>query len=119
MRRMPGWENPANSASTVSQDNPLGPDRLDRVIQPDEEPLEIVFTRLLDLMPIDADIVDNDLALRDERRQIEAERGHIGGQVLDAFLEGHEHAALTKLGGAADEELRGQERLPGPSSAAD
>ena len=42
------------------QDNPLRPDRPDRVIQSDEEPLQVVLTRLFDLMPIDADIVDDD-----------------------------------------------------------
>jgi hypothetical protein len=50
--------------------------------------------------------------LGNERGQIEPERCDIGGQVFDAFLEGHEYAALTKLSGAADEELGRQEGLP-------
>ena len=40
----------------------LGADRSDRVVEPDEEPFEVVLARFLDLAAFDVDVVDGQLA---------------------------------------------------------
>ena len=48
------------------EDDPLGADRVDRVAEADEQPLEVVLAGLLDLAPVDLDVIDDELLLGDE-----------------------------------------------------
>jgi hypothetical protein len=55
----------------------------------------------------------------DERPQVEAERGDVLSQLGRVLLEGNEDARLIILGGSADEEFHGQQRLAAAGAAAD
>ena len=59
------------------------------------------------------------LAVGLERGQVEAERRHVGDQVVGRLLEGDEHPGLVVLGDPADEELHGEECLAASGGAAD
>src|SRR5262249_50942804 len=97
----------------------LGADRVDGEPEPDEEPLEIVIARLLDLAALDLHVVEHDLLFLDQPRQIEAERRHVLRAPVAALLEAHERAGLAELHRAVDEEANGEERLAAAGSAAD
>ena len=56
------------------EDDALGADRPHRVVEPDEQPFEIVFAGLLDLGALDADVVDRQALAPDERGEVVAER---------------------------------------------
>src|SRR5487761_1411575 len=88
------------------------------VIEPDEQGLEVVFARLLDLAAIDVDVINKQLSRRRQLRQVEPERGHIAGEVACAFLEAHEDPGLAETLGAVDEEAQGDERFAGAWTAA-
>ena len=45
------------------QDDPLGPDRVDGVAQANEQALQVILARLLDLAPLDANVVQGELLL--------------------------------------------------------
>ncbi|HET7827054.1 MAG TPA: hypothetical protein VFK90_17085 [Anaeromyxobacter sp.] len=85
--------------------DPLRADGVDGVLQPDEEPGQIVLAGLLDLAPLDADVVDRELPLRLQPADVEPERRHVRGEVRLALLERHEHAGLAVIERTADEEL--------------
>src|SRR4029450_2083204 len=102
-----------------AQHDALGADRVDGEPEADEEPLEIVVARLLDLAALDPDVVEHDLLLLDQPRQVEAERRHVLRELVAALLEAHEHARLAELHRAVDEEADGEERLAAAGSAAD
>ena len=67
----------------------------------------------------DVDVVDHELAVGLELREVEAQRRHVGDEVVGRLLEGHEHAGLAELGDPADEELHGEQRLAAAGRAAD
>ena len=96
-----------------------GSDRIDREAEPDEKPFEIVVAGLLDLAALDADVIEHDLFLLDQPRQIEAERGHVLRELVGALLEAHVHARLVETGRAMDEEAEGEEGLAAAGSATD
>ena len=56
-------------------------------------------------------MVDRQLAVRHQPVQVVAERGDVGGKVLGALLEAHEHARLAEAGGAVDQEGDGEQGL--------
>ena len=62
-------------------------DGIDRVTEPDEEPFEIVFARLLEFAAIHVNVIEHQLLAGDERLQIEAKRRHVFGQLLGSFLQ--------------------------------
>ena len=65
------------------------------MIEADEQALEVVLAGLLDLAAVDVDVVDDQLLLRDQRRQVEAERGHVLGELVGVLLEAHQHAGFV------------------------
>ena len=65
----------------------LGTDCVDRVLQPDKQRLEIVFTRLVDFTSHHTHFVDEDLLARLQRLQIEAHRGDVLDEIVGGFLE--------------------------------
>jgi hypothetical protein len=83
---------PAEQRLHRVQHHPLGADRIDRV-------------------PLHPHVVDPQLPLRHQRRQIEAQRRDVRRQVLCGLLERHEHARLPVRHGATYQELRRQQRL--------
>jgi hypothetical protein len=101
------------------QDDTAGSDRVDGEAEPDEETLQIVVAGLLDLAALDPDVVEHDLLLLDERRQVVAERGDVLGELVVALLEAHEDAGLVELGRAVDEEAHGEEGFAAAGAAAD
>ena len=76
----------------------LGADRVDRVAEADEQPLEVVVAGLLDLAALDAHVVDDELlrARPASSRSKPSERTFCG-QLLGGLLERHEHAGLVVL----------------------
>src|SRR5690606_30999625 len=92
-------------------DDPFGADRVDAVSKPDEEPLEVVLARLLDLAPFDVDIVEKELLVGHQPVEVESERPDVLRQVLGPLLERQEHARLPVLRRSPDEELHPEERL--------
>src|SRR5262249_15428838 len=55
------------------EDDALGADRVDGMPQADEESVQVVLARLLDLAPLDADVIDDELLLAHQLVQAEAE----------------------------------------------
>src|SRR5512146_2489906 len=90
----------------------------DRKIEAHEQALEIVLAGLLDLAAIDVDVIDGELPLRDQCRQIEPERGHVAGEVAGALLEADEHAGLVAVPRAVHEEAQPHQRLAGARPSA-
>ena len=56
------------------EDDALRPDRLNRVVEPDEQAFEIVVAGFLDLAAFHADIVDGQFLRRDQLRKVKAQR---------------------------------------------
>jgi hypothetical protein len=94
-------------------------DGINRVTEPDEEPFEIVFARLLEFAAIHVNVIQQQLLAGDERLQIEAQRRHVFGQFLARFFKRHEDARLAVLGGAAHEKFHRQQGLAAARAAAD
>ena len=101
------------------EDDALGAHRPNRVIEPDEQPFEVVLARFLDLAAFHAHVVDRELLRLDQLRQVEAERRDVAGNLLGVLLERHEHAGLVELEGAVHQKGEGQQRLAGSRPAAD
>ena len=101
------------------EDDALGPDRLNRVVQPDEQAFEIVVAGFLDLAAFHADIVDGQFLRRDQLRKVKAQRRDVFGDLLAAFLEREKDARLAELQRAIHQERHGQQRLAGSWTAAD
>ena len=101
------------------EDDALGADRPDRVIEPDEQPFEIVLARFLDLAAFDAHVVDRELLRLDQLREVEAERRDVAGNLLGVLLERHQHAGLVEMKRAVHQKRERQQRLAGPRPAAD
>ena len=87
--------------------------------EPYEESFEVVFSRLLDLAPLDIDVIDRDFLLIAELFQIEPEGFDVLCQLLGGLFEGHEDARLVVVLRAVDEELHGKERLAGARASGD
>jgi hypothetical protein len=54
------------------QHDPLGPNRVDGVPQADEQAVEVILARFLDLAPLDADVIQRELLLTHQFVQVEA-----------------------------------------------
>src|SRR5262249_47986925 len=80
---------------------------------------QVVLAGLLDLAPLDVNIIHQELVLAGQLLQVEAEGADVLGQFLGGLLEGHEDAGLPELGGAADEELHGEQGSAAAGAAAD
>ena len=99
--------------------DPLRPDLLDGVVEPDEQALEIVIAGFLDLAALDAHIVDDELLVGDQARHVVAERGDVGGEIVGGLLEAHEDARLAVERHAVDQEGHGEQGLAAAGGAAD
>jgi hypothetical protein len=70
----------------VQHDAP-GADRVDGVPQADEQAVQVVLPRLLDLAALDAHVVQQDQLALDHVLQREAQRGHVADELLGPLLE--------------------------------
>ena len=89
------------------------------VAEADEEALQIVLARLLDLAPLHVHVVDVEEAPGAEIAEVEAERRDVLAQLLAALLERDEDAVLAVLRRPADEELHAEEGLAAAGGPAD
>ena len=97
----------------------LGADGIDRMVEPDEQPFQVVVAALLKFARFDMNVIEHDFFAPDQIRQVEPERRDVGRQLHLRLLEGHQHARLAELHGATHEKFRGQQRLATSSAAAD
>ena len=100
------------------QDDALGADRVDRVTQPDEQPLEIVFAGLRQLGALEAHVIEQQPPPGAQALQVEAERPGVLHEVVGGLLERHEDAGLVVLERAAHQEFHGEQRLAAARAAA-
>jgi hypothetical protein len=99
--------------------HPAGAHALDRIRDADEQAVEIVLAGLCHLGARDMHVVEEELLLRDQSLEIEAERRGVHRQVRDRLLERDEHARLPVQRRAADEEFQREHRLARAGAAAD
>ena len=92
---------------------------LDRVVDADEESFEVVLASLLDLAPLDVNVIDHQLLLVDQVVEVEAEGPDVLGQLLAGLLERDENPGLVELGGPANQELHGEDGLAASGGTAD
>jgi len=64
-------------------------------------------------------VVDEQLLLRDQLVEIEAQRPDVRGQLFGRLLEGDEHPGVAMLDGAPYQEFRGKQRLAAAGGSAD
>lgn len=100
-------------------DDARGADLVDRRAETQEQTVEVPVSGLLDLRAGDVDVVDDELAVRLELGEVEAQRRDVGREIRNGLLEGDEDAALAKLDAAAHEELHREQRLAAAGRAAD
>src|ERR1043165_1699241 len=86
--------------------------------QADEQSFEVVLPRLLDLAPLDVNVVYRQLFFLDQVTEVKAERTDVLGQFLCGFLEGEEHTWLIVQNGSPNDELYPQRGLAAASPAA-
>ncbi len=96
-----------------------GAHRLDRVAEADEQAFEVVLARFLDLGAFHAHVVDGELPLRDQLREVEPERRDVGGNLFGVLLERHEHAGFVELDDTVHQEGERQQRLARSRPSAD
>ena len=94
-------------------------DRRDRVVEADEEGLEVKFAGLFEFTAFDLDVIDQQLAGCDQRADIEPEGRDVVCEIGACLLERHEHAVLSVLADATNEKLHGQKGLAATGRAAD
>jgi hypothetical protein len=101
------------------EDDAPGSDGPNRVVEPDEQPFEIVLACFLDLAAFHAHVVDRELLRLDQLREVEAERRDVAGNLLGVLLERHEHAGFIEINGAVHQKGERQQRLAGSRPPAD
>ncbi len=87
------------------QHDPLGPDRVDGMPQAHEQTLQVILARLLDLAPLDVDVIHRELLLTHQFVQVEAQRADVLRKFFGCLLEGHQHAGLVELRCSANQEF--------------
>jgi hypothetical protein len=95
----------------VSKHDPLGADLLDVVLDAREEAAQVVLSGLLDLAPVDVDVVEGDHVPGDQPLQVEPERLGIRRELAFRFLERQEHPRLAELRRAPEKELHPEHGL--------
>ena len=96
----------------------LGADGVDGVAQADEQAFEVVFAGFFNLGAVDVHVVEAQHLAGLQVLQVEAQRSHVGGQLLAGFLEGHEHARLVVLLNAAHQKLNAHQGFAAARAAA-
>ena len=101
------------------EDDPLGSQRPNRVIEPDEQPFQIVLAGFLDLAAFDAHVVDRELPRVDQPGEVEPQGSDIAGNLLLVLLERHQHARFVEKKRAIHQKGESQQGLARPGPAAD
>ena len=101
------------------QDDPLGPNRVDGVPETNEQAFQVILACLLDLAPLDANVIQREFLLAHQFVQVEAQRTDVFRQFFGRLLEGHQYAGLVELRRSAYQELDAQHRLSAAGAAAD
>jgi hypothetical protein len=101
------------------EDHALGAHGPDRVIEPDEQPFEVVLARFLDLAAFDAHEVDRELLRRDQLREVEPERRDVAGHLIGVLFERQQHAGFIEARRAVHQKGETEQRLAGSGSTAD
>ena len=94
-------------------------DRLNCLAQPDEQPLEVVFPALRQLVALELYVIEQQAPTGAQPPQVEAKRLRVFHQVVGGLLERHEDAGLVVFERAAHQEFHGQEGLAAPRAATD
>lgn len=81
------------------------------MFEPDEKAVEVVLPRFLDFAAVDVDVVDNDLLLISETRDVETKRRDVVRKVLSVLFETHQDAGLVVANRAMYEKGRAEKRL--------
>ena len=89
------------------------------MVQPDEQSFQVIFAGLVNFIPLDMDMLDQDFFLPHQAGQIKSQRHDIGFQFRACFLERHEDARLAELDRAAHEKLDRKQGLAATGAAAD
>ena len=100
------------------QHHPLGPDGINRVVEPDKQPFQVILSAFLDFAALDMDVIKHNFLAPDQPRQIKTERRDVGLQLGFRLLEGHQDARFAELHRAAHKEFHGQQRLAAARAAA-
>ena len=100
------------------QANTFRPNGVHRVLQTDEQSLEIVIPRLLNLARLDIHVVEEKLLAFDQIFQIEAQRGNIPLHFLRRLFKCHQDARLIKLLSSTNQEFHAQHGLAAAGSSA-
>ena len=103
----------------MSSDDPLGADRVDGVAEPDEQRLEVVVAGLLDVLPLDLDVVDDELAVGAELLEVPAERGDVRRRAPRRSPRRRGGRRARPCSMPRDEELGGEQRLAAAGAAGD
>ena len=101
------------------QHDPAGTDGINGRAEPDEQTFQVVLPRLLDLGPLDVQIIYNQLPLLLQIRQIEPEGSKILAQFLRSLLERNKDARVTVVCCPTDQEFHGKQGLAASGPAAD
>src|SRR5436305_6690574 len=101
------------------QKDALGLDLLNGGPQANEQTFKIVFTGFFNLLALNVDVVNCQFFLADQCRQVIAERGHVGDELLGRFFHGNADARLVIKQCAARQEFKSKQRLAGTRTAAD
>ena len=88
---------PAEQRFDGVEHHALGADLLDRMIEPHEQTLEIVFTGFLDLTAVDVDVVDEESLVCHERVEVIAERTHVLASSSAFSSKRHQHSGLREV----------------------
>jgi len=96
----------------------LGADGIDRMVEPDEQSLQIIHAARLDLAALDMHVIESDFFAPNQAGKVEPERGDVGDQFRLRFLESEHHARFIEMHRAAHEELGGEQRLTTAGTAA-
>src|ERR1700722_976844 len=97
----------------------LGADRRNRVLQPNEQALEIIFAGFLDLAAFDGNIVHREQLPLDEIIEVEPQGSDVAFELLLVLLEAHEDAGFVVVARPAGDEFHGQLGLAAAGAAAD
>ena len=101
------------------EDDALGADRVDRVAEPDEEAVEVVLARLLDLAALDVDVIDGELLLSESSFRSKPSEATFFVSSSAVSSKAMKTPGSLYSSRAVDEELHGEQRLAGACRACD
>ena len=89
------------------------------IIEPNENSFEVILAGFLNFVPLNPNVIDKQLFLRDQRVDIKSEGASVFDDVIGDFLKCHQHARFVELGRAAYKELHAKHAFTAARAAAD